>query len=114
MLRIRIRVLNFLFFRKKGSLLSSDITTRIIEAYNRGNSCHKMAELFDHNRTTVHNIVKLYLLTGVFENKATRLKKWGSKVRWMKIVRSIKTISSKYMYEFGVRICKLIAKSILT
>ncbi|KAF0989277.1 hypothetical protein HZS_6088 [Henneguya salminicola] len=46
----------------------NDTRARIIEAYNRGNSCQKIAEVFDHNRTTAHNVVQRYPLTGEIDN----------------------------------------------
>ncbi|KAF0987252.1 hypothetical protein HZS_1634 [Henneguya salminicola] len=51
------------------SPLNNDTTARIIEAYNRGNSCQKITEVFDPNRKTVHNVIKRYLLTDEIENK---------------------------------------------
>ncbi|KAF0991052.1 hypothetical protein HZS_4190 [Henneguya salminicola] len=52
--------------------VGNDIITPIMEAYNRGSGYQKIAEVFDHNRTTVHSVIKRYLRTGKIENKARR------------------------------------------
>ncbi|KAF0993351.1 hypothetical protein HZS_1730, partial [Henneguya salminicola] len=61
----------------RGSPLNNDTRGRNIEAYNRGNSCQKIEEIFDNNRTTVNNVVKRYLLKGELENtqRMTRTQK---------------------------------------
>ncbi|KAF0989923.1 hypothetical protein HZS_1079 [Henneguya salminicola] len=77
----------------RGSPLNNDTRVQIIESYNLGNSCQKIAEIFDHNRKTVQNVVKRYLLTGEIENKPS-------------------ITSNKCMQEFGVRIFKSTATNI--
>ncbi|KAF0986417.1 hypothetical protein HZS_7762 [Henneguya salminicola] len=88
----------------------------IIEVYDRGNCGQKMTEVFDHNRTIVHYVVKRYLLTGEIEKKPrmTRTQKKLTAAQEMDIkgwvdencTISLKTIFNKCMQEFGVRICK--------
>ncbi|KAF0987108.1 hypothetical protein HZS_2483 [Henneguya salminicola] len=58
----------FTILDTRGSPLNNDTRVRNIEAYNRGNSCQKIEEIFDHNKTTVANAVKCYLLRGEIEN----------------------------------------------
>ncbi|KAF0992161.1 hypothetical protein HZS_1694 [Henneguya salminicola] len=108
----------------KGNPLNNDTRARIIESYNRGNSCQKIAEIFDHNRTTVHNVVTRYLLTDELKIKlrVTCAQKKLTPAQEMEIkdwvdencTISLKTISNKCMQEFGVRICKSTAANILT
>ncbi|KAF0990669.1 hypothetical protein HZS_3239 [Henneguya salminicola] len=42
---------------------------RIIEDYNRGNRWQKIKKVFKHHKTTVHNVIKRYILKGEIENK---------------------------------------------
>ncbi|KAF0988675.1 hypothetical protein HZS_2958 [Henneguya salminicola] len=67
----------------RGSTLNNDISARIIEK----KQWPKIAEVFDHNRRTVHNFVKRYLLTGEIENKPrmTRTQKKLKAAKEMKI-----------------------------
>ncbi|KAF0989578.1 hypothetical protein HZS_7998 [Henneguya salminicola] len=110
--------------RARGNPQNNDTRAGIIEAYNQGNSCQKMAAIFYHNRTTVHYVVKRYLLTGEIENKpiVTRTQKKLTPAQEMEIkdwvdencTISVKTISDKCMQRFSVRVCKSTEANILT
>ncbi|KAF0989081.1 hypothetical protein HZS_709 [Henneguya salminicola] len=108
----------------RGRPLNNDTRARILQAYNRGNSCQNISELFDHNRTTLPNVVKRYRLTGELENKRrvirTQKKLKTAQEREMKdwvdenCTISLKTISNNCVQEFGVRIFKSTTENILT
>ncbi|KAF0990012.1 hypothetical protein HZS_7063, partial [Henneguya salminicola] len=56
-------------FLTRGNTLNNDTSARIIEAYNRGNICQIIEEVFEHKRTTEHDIVKRYFLTDEIKSK---------------------------------------------
>ncbi|KAF0990716.1 hypothetical protein HZS_1818 [Henneguya salminicola] len=84
----------------------------------------KIAEVFDPNRTTAHNVLKRCLRTGEIENKprVTRTQKKLTAAQEIKTKSwvdenctiSLKTISKKCMHEFSVKICKSTASNSLT
>ncbi|KAF0993220.1 hypothetical protein HZS_5535 [Henneguya salminicola] len=93
-----------------GNPLNKDMTARMIEAYNRWNSCQQKAEIIDHNRKSVPNVVKRYFLT-----EATRTIKNLIPTQEIKIkdyldencTISLKSVANKCMLEF----CFMIFKS---